>query len=84
MEAGKHVYVEKPLSVKFEEGRELVELAKAKGLRIGNAPDTFLGGGIQTCIKLLSDGWIGEPGWLFGLYDVVGCRNVASQPHFLL
>lgn len=61
LEAGKHVYVEKPLSITRDEGKELVELAQAKGLRLGAAPDTFLGGGIQTCRKLIDDGWIGEP-----------------------
>jgi predicted dehydrogenase len=61
LEAGKHVYVEKPLSITLEDGQELVKLAKEKGLRIGCAPDTFLGGGLQTCRKLIDDGWIGDP-----------------------
>ncbi len=59
--AGKHVYVEKPLSITREEGAELVRLADERGLRTGCAPDTFLGGGHQTCRKLIDDGWIGEP-----------------------
>jgi len=61
LEAGKHVHVEKPLSITREEGRELLEVAKAKNLRVGCAPDTFLGGGHQTVRKLIDDGWIGEP-----------------------
>lgn len=61
LEAGKHVYGEKPLAVTREEGKQLLELAERKGLRVGSAPDTFLGGGIQTCIKLIQDGWIGTP-----------------------
>lgn len=61
LEAGKHVHVEKPLSITREEGRELLQIAQAKGLRVGAAPDTFLGGGLQTCRKLIDDGWIGEP-----------------------
>ena len=60
LNAGKHVYVEKPLSITFENGKELVELAKEKNLLIGCAPDTFLGSGIQTCIKIINDGLIGE------------------------
>ncbi len=61
LEAGKHVYTEKPLAISLEEGKRVLELADAKGLRIGGAPDTFLGGGIQTSIKLIQDGWIGRP-----------------------
>ncbi|GGH76224.1 putative dehydrogenase [Pullulanibacillus pueri] len=61
LNAGKHVYGEKPLAVTREEGKNILNLAKEKGLLVGNAPDTFLGGGIQTCRKLIDDGWIGEP-----------------------
>ncbi|WP_426451536.1 Gfo/Idh/MocA family protein [Paenibacillus sp. S-38] len=61
LEAGKHVYVEKPLAVTREEGRAILEKAQEKGRLVGSAPDTFLGGGIQTCIKLIEDGWIGTP-----------------------
>jgi predicted dehydrogenase len=61
LEAGKHVHVEKPLAVNREDGKRVLELAKSKGLRVGCAPDTFLGGGLQTCRKLIDDGWIGQP-----------------------
>ena len=61
LEAGKCVHNEKPLAITREDGQRLLALAKAKGLRVGSAPDTFLGGGIQTCRKLIDDGWIGEP-----------------------
>ncbi len=61
LRAGKSVYNEKPLALSREQGREMLNLAKAKGLRVGGAPDTFLGGGIQTCRKLIDDGVIGEP-----------------------
>ena len=61
LEAGKHVYSEKPLGASLAEGRALVALAKEKGLRLGGAPDTFLGAGIQTCRKLIDDGYIGTP-----------------------
>lgn len=59
--SGKHSYVEKPLSLSIEQGKELVALAKEKGLLLGGAPDTFLGAGIQTCRKLIDDGFIGKP-----------------------
>ncbi|HZT40936.1 MAG TPA: Gfo/Idh/MocA family oxidoreductase [Chthonomonadaceae bacterium] len=61
LEAGKHVHVEKPLSITREQGQDLLETARARNLRVGAAPDTFLGGGLQTCRKLIDDGWIGEP-----------------------
>jgi predicted dehydrogenase len=61
LNAGKHVYSEKPLATNRTDGGQLLELAKRKGLRIGCAPDTFLGAGLQTCRKLLDGGVIGEP-----------------------
>lgn len=60
IEAGKHVWSEKPLATNLEDARAVVEAAARAGLRIGCAPDTFLGGGIQTAIKLVDDGWIGR------------------------
>ncbi len=61
LEAGKHAYVEKPLSLTRAQGRDLLETASAKGLRVGGAPDTFLGAALQTCRKLVDDGAIGLP-----------------------
>ena len=61
LEAGKHVYSEKPLAASLEEGKTLRALAEAKGCMLGGAPDTFLGAGIQTCRKLIDDGFIGTP-----------------------
>ncbi len=57
--AGKHAYSEKPLAVSTEEANRLRKAAD--GLRVGCAPDTFLGGGQQTARKLLDDGAIGRP-----------------------
>lgn len=59
--AGKHVYSEKPLGLNREEAQDLLKESKTANLRVGNAPDTFLGGGIQTCRKLVDEGWIGKP-----------------------
>lgn len=61
LEAGKHVYSEKPLGINFAEGKKLFEAAKAKNLRIGSAPDTFLGGSHQTVRALIDEGVLGVP-----------------------
>ena len=61
IEAGKAAYSEKPLAIDRSEGKALLDTTQAKNLRVGCAPDTFLGGGIQTCIKLIDDGAIGTP-----------------------
>lgn len=61
LEAGKHVYSEKPLATEREDAQHLLAKAKQLNLLVGCAPDTFLGGGLQTCRKALDDGLIGEP-----------------------
>ncbi|MCY3883601.1 MAG: Gfo/Idh/MocA family oxidoreductase, partial [Gammaproteobacteria bacterium] len=61
LESGKHAYCEKPFGLQVDEGRTVLELAQSKGLRVGCAPDTFLGGGHQTVRKLVDEGAIGEP-----------------------
>lgn len=58
---GKHVHSEKPLGITVSEARKLIDAATARGVRLGAAPDTFLGGAQQTCRKLLDAGAIGEP-----------------------
>jgi len=59
--AGKSVYNEKPLAIRRSDGQRLLRMAAERGLRIGCAPDTFLGGAHQTCRKIVDDGLIGEP-----------------------
>jgi len=83
LEAGKNVHSEKPLSVARADGRRLVQAAKAKGLRIGCAPDTFLGGGLQTCRKLIDDGWIGEPVAATAFMTGHGPENWHPDPEFV-
>lgn len=61
LEAGKHVYGEKPLAVTVAEARAVLELAQQRGLWVGCAPDTVLGTGIQTARKAVDDGMIGRP-----------------------
>lgn len=59
--AGKHVFCEKPFAPTVAGAREVMALADEKGLLVGSAPDTFLGSSLQTCRKMLDDGWIGQP-----------------------
>ena len=59
LEAGKHVYTEKPFAITREDARKVLRLASEKCLRTGCAPDTFLGGGHQTCRKLIDSGAVG-------------------------
>jgi predicted dehydrogenase len=61
VQAGKHVYNEKPLCATREEAKALLATAKEKGVHVGCAPDTFLGAGIQLCRKLIDEGAIGTP-----------------------
>ncbi len=61
LNAGKHLFCEKPFALTMEDAGETVRLAKEKGLLIGTAPDTFLSASQATCRKLISDGWIGKP-----------------------
>ena len=58
--AGKHSYCEKPLSTNYEHGAELIQLANDNNLYIGNAPDTFLGGGSQLARQLIDQNEIGD------------------------
>jgi len=60
LESGKHLYSEKPLATNRADGRKIISLAAESGLLVGCAPDTFLGGGLQTCRKLIDDGLIGD------------------------
>jgi predicted dehydrogenase len=60
LDAGKHVYSEKPFVLCLEEGEDLKQRAEKKGLRIGSAPDTFLGGSHQLARRLIDDGRLGK------------------------
>ncbi len=61
LEAGKHVYTEKPLAATVTEARNLVADANERGLRLGCAPDTFLGAAYSTGRRLLDGSAIGQP-----------------------
>jgi predicted dehydrogenase len=61
LDAGKAAFSEKPLGIDFADGLALRDLAHDRGLRLGCAPDTFLGAGLQTCRAAIDRGDIGEP-----------------------
>lgn len=61
LKAGKHAYCEKPFALNSKDGAAVLALAKKKKLLVGSAPDTFLGGGIQTARQAVDDGAIGKP-----------------------
>jgi predicted dehydrogenase len=58
--AGKHVYSEKPFVLSVAEGQELAGMAASRGLRVGSAPDTFLGGAHQLARRIVDEGGIGR------------------------
>ena len=58
--AGKHVYGEKPLGITYAEGKTLAAAAAKAALKVGSAPDTFLGGAHQQARALLDSGAAGD------------------------
>lgn len=60
LQAGKHVFTEKPMTTSLEDAAKLLRIADDKKLYLGAAPETFLGSGIQTARKAIDDGLIGE------------------------
>src|SRR5208337_4404231 len=82
LEAGKHVYSEKPLATAVADGVAIMAAAKAKGLRVGAAPDTVLGAGVQEARALIDGGAIGKP--LTGLAAVMshGMEHWHPNPAF--
>ncbi len=82
LEAGKSVYGEKPLALNRDQGQALLRLAQERHLYIGSAPDTFLGGGIQTCIELINSGAIGTPIAATAFFMSHGPENWHPDPNF--
>lgn len=81
--AGKHVWTEKPFSLDRESGLGLLEEARAAGVRLGCAPDTFLGAGIQTALRLINDGAIGTPLTALTRFQSPGPESWHPNPAFL-
>lgn len=80
--AGKSVYNEKPLSTSREVARDLLDQAAAMGVRVGGAPDTFLGGSLQTCRALLDSGVIGTPVAASAFFVSPGPESWHPAPEF--
>lgn len=72
LEAGKHVYMEKPLGICAAQAEALVMTARKKGVLIGCAPDTYLGAAVQTAKKFMEQGMIGD---IVGGSMFVACRG---------
>ena len=83
LNAGKHVWNEKPLAHDVPSGRALVELADRSGLRLGCAPDTVLGAGLQSARRLIGAGTIGTPLSALMMLQSPGPESWHPDPEFL-
>lgn len=82
LNAGKHVYNEKPLALGLAQAQQMLELAAATNLRVGCAPNTFLGGGLQTCRQLIDEGAIGTPVAATAFMTCAGHESWHPNPSF--
>ncbi|MCT2584704.1 Gfo/Idh/MocA family protein [Actinophytocola gossypii] len=83
LEAGKHVWTEKPLALDRETGRKLLDRAEERGLRVASAPDTVLGAGIRTAREAVDTGRIGEPRTALAMFQSPGPESWHPAPEFL-
>jgi predicted dehydrogenase len=81
--AGKHVWNEKPLTLDVAAGQHLLDQARAASLRVGCAPDTVLGAGIQSARRLIAEGGIGAPLSALTLLQGPGPESWHPDPEFL-
>ncbi|MFH5879824.1 Gfo/Idh/MocA family protein [Arthrobacter sp. NA-172] len=81
--AGKHVWTEKPFSLDRESGLALLKTADAAGIRLGTAPDTFLGAGLQTARRIIEAGGIGTPLTALTMFQTPGPESWHPNPSFL-
>ncbi|MGB1154577.1 MAG: Gfo/Idh/MocA family protein [Paracoccaceae bacterium] len=82
LEAGKHVYSEKPIATDILDCRRILNLARSKNLKVGNAPDTFFGGRWQTVRKLLDQQVIGKPTGVMVFAGTHGVERHHPNPDF--
>ncbi|ONI89198.1 oxidoreductase [Saccharothrix sp. ALI-22-I] len=83
IEAGKHVWLEKPLGLDRQSARALLDRAAERGLRVACAPDTVLGAGWQTARRAVDAGRIGEPRTALALFQTPGPESWHPAPEFL-
>ena len=83
VKAGKHVWTEKPFSLDRDSGLGLLKEAQAAGMRLGCAPDTFLGAGLQTARRLIDAGAIGTPLTALTMFQSPGPESWHPNPAFL-
>ena len=82
LDAGKHVYVEKPLAASIADAEVILDAAADASLRVGSAPDTFLGAGLQTCRSLVDEGRIGDPVGATAVWTSSGHETWHPNPDF--
>ena len=80
---GKHVWSEKPMALDRSGAAQLLETAKKNGVRLGIAPDTFLGAGIQTGLNAIRSGSIGKPLTALTIFQTAGPDSWHPDPAFL-
>ncbi|GAB2591314.1 Gfo/Idh/MocA family oxidoreductase [Streptomyces capparidis] len=83
VEAGRHVWNEKPLALDPVAGRALMDTAERAGVRVGCAPDTFLGAGLRTARRVIESGAIGTPLTALTLMQGPGPESWHPDPEFL-
>ena len=81
--AGKHVYGEKPFALSVQEAQAVTAAANECGVQLGNAPDTFLGAGLQTARRLIEEGRIGTPISAKATFGYPGPDAWHPSPEFL-
>ena len=81
--AGKHVWTEKPFALDRESGLGLLKTADAAGFRLGCAPDTFLGASLQTARRIIERGHIGTPLTALTMFQTLGPESWHPNPAFL-
>lgn len=81
--AGKHVWLEKPLTTDLAGAQQLLAAADAAGVVVAGAPDSFLGSGIQTALHALASGLVGKLSSALAAFATAGPQKWHPNPEFL-